>query len=476
MGIFSLFGKKDRRQPNSASGLSARPKQVITDPAADEERNKYTNLLRQNAQAARETAKKIDAIEYEMSSEFIQSTTIQPGASLSPTASVPPTSAPPPLQTPRPAQSAQPTAITKVPAVQPKPEAAPKKVEAQDTLSPDALTNGSFTEIRAEAASLIEEAAILFANNQIAVVESMLQSAIAEDALGNSTLYTWEMLFDLYRITDKQLEFENLSIEYANKFETSPPTWVPLTPQKQAQPARSMQMVQFSEKLDSNSAKLIAHIQKLAESHRTIRIEFSQITEVTPDGCALLLHVLNKLQKSNHDLLLAGAAELADKIAAIVQVARRDNTESAWLLLLEILRLLNREKEFEEISIDYCITFEVSPPMFVRPKNSVITTDTESIEARTDKGTFTMPPVVEGNVNPLLSALTAYYEKHSPAIIDCSQLTRVDFYAAGRLLTGLAPAFKQGRRLEFHHVNYLVAGLFNVLGFKDIGQVITRKH
>ena len=70
---------------------------------------------------------------------------------------------------------------------------------------------------------------------------------------------------------------------------------------------------------------------------------------------------------TQRELILVGAAELAAQIRAGIAIGRPDDTEGPWLLLLELLQLLNREKEFEETGMDYCVTFEVSPPSFVAP-------------------------------------------------------------------------------------------------------------
>ena len=37
-------------------------------------------------------------------------------------------------------------------------------------------------------------------------------------------------------------------------------------------------------------------------------------------------------------------------------------SDAAWMLLLDVQRLLNRQADFEETGIQYCITYEVSPP------------------------------------------------------------------------------------------------------------------
>jgi anti-anti-sigma regulatory factor len=197
---------------------------------------------------------------------------------------------------------------------------------------------------------------------------------------------------------------------------------------------------------------------------------------VDPIGCGILLSVLKKLQKSGHDLILVGALELTEKIRAILEVGRRNETEVPWLLLLEILRLLNLEKDFEETSIDYCVTFEVSPPAFAPPNNKVTTALEENIPAKSVSEHFMMPPVIEGRTEQLIAAITGYAVNRNPAILDCSRLTRVDFGAAGQLLTGLAPFVAKGAVLELHNVNHLVAALFNVMGLKDLVHILPRKN
>jgi ABC-type transporter Mla MlaB component len=283
----------------------------------------------------------------------------------------------------------------------------------------------------------------------------------------------WHMLFDLYIVSGKAAAFETLSIEYASKFETSPPTWIDIGAAPQPAPAtasRATPAVAFSGKLDSSSIKQLERVKNLAANHATLRLEFARVAEVDPVGCGLLLNVLKKLQNSGNDLILVGSLELANKIRAILQVGRRDETEAPWLLLLEILRLLNLEKEFEETSIDYCITFEVSPPAFV-----ATTAAADDMAVMDDPQHFAMPAVIEGKAEMLIMSIAKYAEAHKPAVLDCARLKRVDFSAAGHLLTGLAPLTVKGAVIEFHNVNHLVIALFNVIGLKDLVRILPRK-
>jgi ABC-type transporter Mla MlaB component len=491
VGIFSLFGKKDqkdRQQTISADKDVARAKRNAANTVQPGDAGKAagrSNTVKRDAQTARATALKIDAIESEMSSEFVTlTTTTQTGNTVR---GAPPAPAP-----------AAPSAKKPIPPALAKPDPDARKAAlplAGQTLQPLSVGSASTTELlldgtstvediaapSSEAAAAIEEAAILYANGQTGLVEQMLQAAIAEDMLGGVTQKAWWMLFDLYQVTGKQQEFERLSIEYANKFETSPPTWTGNNKQetpKATTTSGAAPIVSFSGKLNGDCVKLTDRLRKLAETQRTLRLEFTRVTEVDAAGCRLLLDVLKTLQKSGHDLVLVGASDLLDKVHAILEVGRRDDTEDGWLLLLELLQLLNREKEFEETSIDYCVTFEVSPPAFVAPKSKITTAQAETPTTTAPaQDCFMMPALIEGRIDNLIVAIAAYADEHEPAIIDCAQLARVDFNAAGRLLTGLAPFCGNGKAvIEFHHVNHLVAELLNVIGLKDIVRILPRKN
>ena len=459
MGIFSLFGKKESQPAAKPAGdASARKKRDATvrsgEPADEGAREQ---LAQDQRQVARATALKIDAIESEMSSEFV-----------------------------RPAARSTPAGVPAAP-VSPAPEAQPPvapptiggTTSTTAFLVDDAPYAAPPADSPVESVPVFEEAAILFANGQTQMVEHVLVDAIESDALGTASINAWAMLFDLYQITGDQVQFETLSIAYASRFETSPPAWMPFVLAETASViarAPAVASVAFSGKLDAGIVKTLEKTRALSEKNTSLRLEFIRITEVDPIGCGLLLRVLRQLQKSGIDLILVGAQELIDKIRAILEVGRRDETEAPWLLLLELLALLNRETAFEEASIDYCVTFEVSPPSFVAPRNKVTTAMEEpTLVAVAAEDVYVMPAIVEGRTETLLAGLTAFASRHNPARVDCAGLARVDVNAAGQLLAGLAPVSGDGRSIEFFNVNHLVAALFNVLGLKQVIRIVTRR-
>jgi ABC-type transporter Mla MlaB component len=454
VGIFSFFGKKNSQQAVAAKSSARKKNEMAGDRLNSGSDLGRTQLAQRNNAYA--TAMKIDAIESEMSSEFKP---VMPSSK----------------------------------AIQPPPHNTQISLEASiTTRPPEELLSimGSTTELLLgsetiagrpakmssfELASVVEESAILFANGQLEIAEQLLRNGIEEDTLGHETPIAWAMLFDLHQINGNRAEFDRLSIEYTSKFETSPPTWIePNVKPETHQAIKNVDAtVSFVGMLDGKIVKQLEYVQTLAEQKQVVQLEFDGITGVNPVGCGILLRVLTRLQKSGNDLVLVGALNFTKKIRAILAVGRRAETEAPWLLLLEILRLLNLEKYFEEISIDYCITFEVSPPAFVAPVNKVMTAKPDT---RPNSDHFLMPEIVDSGVDQLIKAIVEYAQNRTLSIIDCSHLVRVNFNAAGQLIGGLAPIVEKGAMIELHHVNHLVVALFNTVGMPGIVRILPRNN
>lgn len=477
MAIFGLFGKKDSKPgPQEQKKGSDKAGSDQPAPPAGKDAVVPARGSRRDPAIANATAKKIDAIESEMSSEF-SATRPLPASHTRPGPIAPGLTRPGPASTlGRPGHTlpGAATAAGNPPGFE---STLPSIGMSTEFLLGPQAKNTDIMILSSEAAQVIEEAAILFASEQDAMAEQVLRGAIDGDVLGDSAARGWLMLFDLYRLTGRQPEFDALSIEYASKFERSPPSWGGGDDVDGIQPSgtssSSTPSVAFVGKLDGGIVRLLERLQKLGESQRVLRLEFGRVTDVDPVGCGLLLRILRKLQTSKHELVLGGARELADKIRAILKVGRRDETEAPWLLLLELLRMLDAEKEFEETSIDYCVTFEVSPPAWEAPRSKV--TMAESSPAQPAANAFSMPPLVDGRPDQLLAAIAAFANAHDPAVIDCARLRRVDFNAAGQMLSTLAPIAAGGRVIEFLHVNQMVAALFDTIGLKDIARIVVRK-
>jgi anti-anti-sigma regulatory factor len=294
---------------------------------------------------------------------------------------------------------------------------------------------------------------------------------------GRAERAPWWMLFDLYQASGREEAFESIAIDYASHFETSPPAWTPLAasgaaahPFAGVAPAESFAGV-LDEHIEAQLRRLVQ-----AGPASPVRLDFGAVRGATAEGCARLLAALQALRGAGAELVLAGADTLAAVLRPMLAIGARGAPQAPWLLLLELLQLLNREKDFEETAMDYCVTYEVSPPSFEAPAH-VATAAAGSAPAGDGGGhRFMLPSLVEGDGAALLAALDAYAAQYAPLVLDCSRLARIDYGAASALQGRLRKLAAEGHRIELRDLNHLVAALFRLLGYGDSARLFAHRY
>jgi ABC-type transporter Mla MlaB component len=332
-------------------------------------------------------------------------------------------------------------------------------------------------------APAVEEAAILYANGQLDAAENALRACL--DGACRSERQPWWMLFDLYQASGREAEFESIAIDYASHFETSPPAYSRAysTAHSAAYAAAGVTpTATLSGQLDATVGARLARV-LAPSSGPLVRLEFGTIASATPEGCAVLLGALQTLRREGRELMVAGADQLVAVLRPMLAIGDRGAGEAPWLLLLELLLQMNREKDFEETAMDYCVTFEVSPPSFEAPARAAVQVSASVASAGTAVAAagdrFLLPGLVEGDSAALLAAIGAYAGQHASLVLDCSRLARIDYTAANalgaqlRLLAGE----QEGRRsIELRDLNHLVAALLRLLGVGEHARLYAHKY
>jgi ABC-type transporter Mla MlaB component len=430
VGLFSFLKKKNEQ----AAGPGAAGATPALSRAGEPSRLDTEAERARQREIARATAAKIDEIELAMASDFFDD---EPGW-----ADVP--------RAPAAASAATPAATLQAGAAEeiPDPAAAPV------------------------AAPVVEESAILYANGQRDAAEQMLLASLPGP--GATERQPWWMLFDLYQASGREQAFESVAIDYASHFETSPPAWNPL-----AQPGAPGQAVAgvtpaeaFAGVLDERIDAPLRRLEAAAASSAALRLEFGAVRGATPAGCERLLAALRLLRGGPAELVVAGADALVAVLRPMLAIGARDTSQAPWLLLLELLQLAHREKDFEETAMDFCVTFEVSPPSFEPPRRAATVAPASPVAG--DR--FMLPALVEGDPAPLLAAIDAYAGAHDPVVLDCSRLARIDYAAASALQGRLRTLAAGGRRIELRDLNHLVAALFKLLGYADSARLFAHRY
>lgn len=332
-------------------------------------------------------------------------------------------------------------------------------------------------EVVAEVPMAVEQAAMLYSANQPIEACAVLEAAIRGRGLGRFAQRAWGMLFDLYQSLDKREAFEALALEFAGKFETSPPTWrVEAAEAKDpALATGGRAFVALTGSLNAKSQDSLKQLLKLAEKNPTVRLDLAKLADADDHGAALLLSALRVLRKNGKECVFGGADRLVALVSAKLQTGRRE-AENLWLLLLELHQQLFHQEAFDETAVNYAITFEVSPPSW-DPKRAQ--------RPAAEPSTVALPPAkgegfpLEGDIASAgvgsFAPLTAYAEDKEVVIVDCSALLRMDFVSAAQLLNVLANLQAGGKKVKLRDVSHLIAALWEVIGLDRVACVETRK-
>lgn len=331
----------------------------------------------------------------------------------------------------------------------------------------------------------IEEGAVLFANGQADEALQRMKAALEQDALGAWKLQAWLMIFDLLQHLGRHAEFDELALEFAVRFERSPPLWVDPPPKAPATAGtRGAANMALSGTLGSQSASAFQQLEKSAEKQTRLKLDFSRLQGVEPEGAKLLLATLRHLRAAKKEVVLAGEAQLVKALRDSAKAGDASVDQAVWLLLLDVYQQLGQMTEFEEAAVDYAVTYEVSPPSYdpaaVKKRLSTGTTQTmETLSAAPedpdDDGAFRIAGDVAGQHDGLFADLAAYAAGANPVTIDMKRTRRIDFVNAGRLLNVLEKLKAEGKPIVLRGVGEMIVALFAVMGISKVARIIPRK-
>jgi anti-anti-sigma regulatory factor len=335
----------------------------------------------------------------------------------------------------------------------------------------------------ASAASIVDETAILFANGQGDAAEIGLRAAMEEDQLGDSTETAWLMLFELVRQRGDKAGFEQLTMQYALRFENSAPAWFdyltgPAVPR--VEPKSGAPVVRLPQVIDANIVRPLEELKTLAATHTSLTLDASSTRAIDLVGAELLLRVINAFKRATHELIVLGAENLITPLRAILEPGRRDASDAAWMLLLEIHRLLNRQADFEETGIQYCITFEVSPPSWEPAPPNLKTRAASLTPVAGALDPHLADPLdwrgeIGNDGEPWFGKLLLSARTNNRLSVECAHLRRMSFSAASVLLSVVIRMQQGGAAVEFRNVNYLVGTLLRLMGVSAVAEIQVRR-
>ena len=311
----------------------------------------------------------------------------------------------------------------------------------------------------------IEEAALLFASQQLSAARQLLLDATATANLDfpDKEKIAWWMLLEIAEADAQKTLFEQTALAYAQRFETSPPQWRPSNTDHAARPGQAP-LLNFRGKLCASSESALKHLEQMGHQHGRFRLELDAITELDIAGCAGLLATLASWHKAGRECLVNKNSAFIAQLKRLTQEGRPDANHAAWLLLIELLRLMNEPDAYEAACLSYSLTYEISPPS-AAPLKLHVAACSEFIH---------LPAIISNPVDVLLQSIRSQSRQGTPLTLDCSSLQRIDFNAATPLLAGLIQ-IAESRVIEFREISFLVSTLLQLVG-GTAGIRMIRRH
>ncbi len=319
--------------------------------------------------------------------------------------------------------------------------------------------------------SAVDEAAIFYASGQADAAETTLKQI-----LDGKDRRAWHMLFDLYRVQNREKEFEQLALDYALKFETSPPVWQKIggtakaasAPQGQS-PASCLNLPGL---LDSSAAeKLRSDLAGVAKT-APVRIDFSRIEMIDEAGASDCTKVLESARKNKLKLQVSGVDRLIDLLKDLNRATH--SRPAHWLLLLELYQTLGQQEAFEDLAVDYAVRFEVSPPSWIAVKGAEVVQAPAPEPSASEPSGETLS--LAGEITPAnedaLQKFGEYAATHDQVVVDLAQVTRVDYGSVSKLISVLMQCLGSGKAITLRGHNALIHELFRVMGIDQLAQLV----
>lgn len=329
-------------------------------------------------------------------------------------------------------------------------------------------------EVGAGIGAVFEEAAVLYANDNMVEAERVL-NAVLDDRANTAGEGLWMMLLDLYRLTGQRERFESRVLDYATRFERSPPPWEDLSAQPERRRADVAPLINLSGNLSGQAAAQFQQICVIGRKGGAIRIDLGRLRSVDDTGCTLLRKALVQLAADRVKVSMLHAGQLVSMLAGQV-VPGKAESRDIWLLMLELLQYTGEHERFEELAVDYAITFEESPPSWEFKKvqqPAEATVSAHESDQRHGDG-FSFEGELTGSSNETIRKLAAFASQRQVVTVDCARLRRIDFVGAGTLFNVLSTLQSQGKLIDLQNVNAMVGALLRVMSVDQVAQVTLR--
>jgi anti-anti-sigma regulatory factor len=318
----------------------------------------------------------------------------------------------------------------------------------------------------------LEDSAISHANGQTTEALRCVESAIVGGNLGPWSMQAWLIRFDLYMQLGLKAAYDSAADQFAQLFERSAPSWSVRENSNRNASGQGMPVVNISGRLSAASAAPLAALRKTIERYDGVQLDFSRFEGVDVDGCRHLLLVLKSMARAGKIVSVTNPDSILDSVSAQTTAGDAFRDQSPWLLKIELMRILGRQDEFEEIAVDYAVTYDVSPPSW--PDDPVAAKRRDGPRAMPTDACAAFGDVV-APADELLSRIRVHASRYRPLVVDLGRARRMDFVSASQFVKLLTELRRTHDDIEIRGANEMISTLLVMMGLGDVARITPRR-
>ena len=273
------------------------------------------------------------------------------------------------------------------------------------------------------------------------------------------------------------------------------------------EPTEAQQATDWNSPASFGTQSLAALNGALAKATQPYRLNWTRLNSIEDAAVEPLAKLFAQWATQPVKLRFIGTASLEKHLADATPSGDSGVATARWRLRMDVLRVMHRPDEFELVALDYCVTYEVSPPSWesARCEFKSLQADGSSHSGQTIIGeafrdsqgsglstsygdsqmlslsaqhasvsTVELAGQIIGDAVDVLHKLESRLQGADVMVISCSRLIRIDFSAAGTVLNWVTARQTEGRQVQFTDVHRLVVAFFNVIGISEHARVVTR--
>ena len=273
-------------------------------------------------------------------------------------------------------------------------------------------------------------------------------AALQADGVDPDAADRWAgALFDLYRATGQQSNFDSVAIDYAMRFGRSAPAWFSIPELLGRQPqerqrtlaAMSNHSIHWVCPAELDLPAVLGLQASLSTANAPWHLYWGGLQVITPEAAKVLADQFGEWCVKPVKLVFGGAEVLEKTLRVHTPPGNRDVGVFWWRLRLDALRILRLQDEFELAALDYCVNYEVSPPPWEEARCEYVA---QQVGAVVEQGFDYYRPVAQGTDDDLKQSFAV------AAGIDALPMSLVELH--GEILGDAAQALDDLQAAELH--------------------------